>query len=267
MKELFIQPFVTIAAGNTYESRIISKPSQMLIYSFRRPDNSDAVLKFIPGSMNEWIICYNNKGSNAQFICIGAATRSTDISLPGFDNYVGIRFADTTCYYNKGIANAAYTGDILNNYFVYAPERKSPEADLIKELQTCSSLKEKCSAVSTYISLYKECFPIPDNLHSILSEIKSSNGSVTVAELSEMFGYSARHIQRLFNSVFGFGPKDYCRFMRFQYVLSEILTDPDRENSEFIIDSGYSDQAHFQREFKSFTGITPKQLIRLYKSI
>ena len=38
--------------------------------------------------------------------------------------------------------------------------------------------------------------------------------------------------------------------------------DPYKENSDYIANAGYSDQAHFQREFKAYTGITPRTFIK-----
>lgn len=91
-----------------------------------------------------------------------------------------------------------------------------------------------------------------------------SKGDISVSLLAEQTGFSCRHINRIFTSYYGFGPKDYCRYVRFQYALDEIFKNPFRQNSEFIQNSSYSDQAHFQREFKQFTGITPKQFINSF---
>ena len=97
------------------------------------------------------------------------------------------------------------------------------------------------------------------------SIILKSDGDCTVNTLSEITGYSCRHINRLFNASYGFGPKDLCKRLRFQRALKEIFADCNRQNSKFIQNIGYSDQAHFQREFKSFMGETPKQFIRKIK--
>lgn len=91
-----------------------------------------------------------------------------------------------------------------------------------------------------------------------------SRGRITVKELAETFGYTERHINNIFNECAGYGPKDFCKFVRFQNVLAQMADDPRRENSQFIERLSYADQAHFQREFKSFTGMTPRQFVRKY---
>ena len=101
-------------------------------------------------------------------------------------------------------------------------------------------------------------------IENMRSMIIHSKGDISVSLLAEQTGFSCRHINRIFTSYYGFGPKDYCRYVRFQYALDEIFKNPFRQNSEFIQNSSYSDQAHFQREFKQFTGITPKQFINSF---
>ena len=86
------------------------------------------------------------------------------------------------------------------------------------------------------------------------------------AELSAESEYSVRHISRLYNEVYGIGAKDFIKMYRFQNVLAAIIADPERDNSSFIEGAGYSDQAHFQREFRTFMGMTPKKYIKLIKN-
>ena len=86
--------------------------------------------------------------------------------------------------------------------------------------------------------------------------------TVTVSELAARTGYSCRHISRIFTEYFGYSPKTFCRLLRFHHTLYEIFQDPHRNNSEFITQIGYSDQAHFQREFKTFMGETPRRFGR-----
>ena len=53
-----------------------------------------------------------------------------------------------------------------------------------------------------------------------------------------MSGYSERHINRLFKSAYGAGPKDYCKNIRFQKIISDIINDPYKENSDYIANAG-----------------------------
>ena len=103
------------------------------------------------------------------------------------------------------------------------------------------------------------CPPAATLIHQ---SIKKADGDITVSELAARTGYSCRHISRIFTEYFGYSPKTFCRLLRFHHTLYEIFQDPHRNNSEFITQIGYSDQAHFQREFKTFMGETPRRFGR-----
>ena len=103
------------------------------------------------------------------------------------------------------------------------------------------------------------CPPAATLIHQ---SIKKADGDITVSELAARTDYSCRHISRIFTEYFGYSPKTFCRLLRFHHTLYEIFQDPHRNNSEFITQIGYSDQAHFQREFKTFMGETPRRFGR-----
>lgn len=67
-------------------------------------------------------------------------------------------------------------------------------------------------------------------------------------------GYSHRYFSALFTRATGLTPKIYCRVQRLQKVF-KLLAQPSL--AEIALAAGYSDQAHFQREFREFTGVTP----------
>lgn len=102
------------------------------------------------------------------------------------------------------------------------------------------------------------------SVEKMAASILNAKGHLTVEELSTELGYTERHLNNMFTETYGYGPKCFCRYSRFQHALYEILRDPFRNNSLFIEHLSYSDQAHFQREFKCFTGVTPRQFIKNY---
>ena len=70
-------------------------------------------------------------------------------------------------------------------------------------------------------------------------------------------GWSHRHFIRRFRESVGVTPKRYARLARFQRVLAAIERDARTPSIEIALDAGYSDQAHFHREFRAFAGMTP----------
>jgi transcriptional regulator GlxA family with amidase domain len=71
--------------------------------------------------------------------------------------------------------------------------------------------------------------------------------------------YSHRAFIALFRQATGLSPKRYARLMRFQQLLEALRRAPAASLSELALAGGYSDQAHMQREFREFAGVTPLQ--------
>jgi AraC-like DNA-binding protein len=78
-----------------------------------------------------------------------------------------------------------------------------------------------------------------------------------VAQAVAASGYSHRRFTSLFRAAVGVPPKLFCRLQRFEQVLSKANLATQPSWSALALATGYSDQAHFNREFREFTGLTP----------
>lgn len=68
-------------------------------------------------------------------------------------------------------------------------------------------------------------------------------------------GYSHRGFLTLFTGAVGLTPRRYARVRRFHRALREAAAG--RPWADLAAALGYSDQPHFAREFRAFTGVTP----------
>ncbi|CAM3907554.1 DNA-binding transcriptional activator FeaR [Vibrio aerogenes CECT 7868] len=73
---------------------------------------------------------------------------------------------------------------------------------------------------------------------------------------------SQRQIERLFQRRIGMTPKYYQRLRRIRTVLNDLKENPHQDLARVAVEFGFSDQAHFIRECRTFTGITPKQYVK-----
>ena len=83
------------------------------------------------------------------------------------------------------------------------------------------------------------------------------NSTSDVAEVVRQTGYSHRHFVALFRDAVGLAPKRYSGIRRFRRMLARLGRDPGVALSAAALDGGYSDQAHFTREFRRFADLTP----------
>ncbi len=83
------------------------------------------------------------------------------------------------------------------------------------------------------------------------------NGT-SVREVSRELGLSQRRFIQMFSSHVGLAPKLFCRILRFQKarVLAEKFRAPDW--AAIALTCGYFDQSHLIKDFKEFSGSTPR---------
>lgn len=78
-----------------------------------------------------------------------------------------------------------------------------------------------------------------------------------VGEVVEECGYSHRRFIDLFRGAVGLTPKGFSRVERFRRLLSRFGAAPVEKLAELAIDAGFSDQPHFNRDFRTMAGISP----------
>jgi AraC-like DNA-binding protein len=95
-----------------------------------------------------------------------------------------------------------------------------------------------------------------------LQQLQRSGGLVSLSKLSNDTGLSPRHLSRKFQQCIGISPKEYLRVYRFIQSLSYIKKYPVLSLTEIAYKSGYYDQSHFNRDYKTYAGCTPGELVR-----
>jgi AraC-like DNA-binding protein len=78
-----------------------------------------------------------------------------------------------------------------------------------------------------------------------------------VEDLVDRYDLPKRTLQRLFAKYVGVSPKWVIQRYRLHEAAERLAADADIPQSTLALDLGYSDQAHFVREFKSVVGTSP----------
>lgn len=95
---------------------------------------------------------------------------------------------------------------------------------------------------------------IDDAVRSLMAD-----PSLPVERLASRCCVSSKQFGRIFNNHVGMMPKEYARIVRFQKSLWMMQNRCD-DYAAIACACSYSDQSHFIREFRQFSGMTPKQL-------
>jgi len=93
-----------------------------------------------------------------------------------------------------------------------------------------------------------------------LRQAQLSGGLIPVSRLTDDTGLSQRHLSRKFQQYVGLSPKEYLRVCRFIGSLQYLKRYPALSLTEVAYESGYYDQAHFNRDYKAYTGHTPGEV-------
>jgi AraC-like DNA-binding protein len=87
-----------------------------------------------------------------------------------------------------------------------------------------------------------------------------------VSTFADQVGVAPRTLHRLCLRAFGFPPKRLLRRQRFLQTLGLIRVSPDSRFGE-LIDDDYFDQAHFNRDFRDFMGMTAREYARTPRAL
>lgn len=95
-----------------------------------------------------------------------------------------------------------------------------------------------------------------------LEEFRSVPHGRTVSEVTARTGLSPRRFIQSFSEEVGLTPKLFCRVRRFQEALRLCAGEERIRFGELALACGYFDQAHFIRDFRAFSGLSPTAYLK-----
>jgi AraC-like DNA-binding protein len=90
--------------------------------------------------------------------------------------------------------------------------------------------------------------------------IQQNSGALHVKDLLACLHISERQFERRFTQTVGLSPQVYIRVKRFNEALRLIKTGQFARLTDVACALNFSDQSHFIRDLKAFSGMTPKSL-------
>jgi len=101
-----------------------------------------------------------------------------------------------------------------------------------------------------------------DKVQEAIAIIIQHKGLIKVKELLQQLYLNERTFQRNFMLQVGLTPQQFSKIIQFQYSLHLLTQAKFDKLVEVGIDSGFTDQSHFIREFKKYTGQTPRYFFK-----
>ncbi|MEC4114797.1 helix-turn-helix domain-containing protein [Myroides pelagicus] len=129
-------------------------------------------------------------------------------------------------------------------------------SDVFEKLQAAFLLEHKIAILSQFLL---------DRLPKDTGVLKKANYACSlitqghsVVDIQSELGMSERSLERLFRYQVGMSAKMCMRIARFQASLTLLRTGDYKDLTWLAYSSNYYDQSHFIRDFKAFTGTTPR---------
>jgi len=116
------------------------------------------------------------------------------------------------------------------------------------------------AGTSQDLGLADELHPVYRKIAAIAQYIRENyHGNVCMEDLAANEGLSLSRVERLFQRVFHYSPRQLLLQSRLAGAMSLIETGADQSIAEIAYACGYTDHSAFSRQFKAHTGMSPVQ--------
>lgn len=96
---------------------------------------------------------------------------------------------------------------------------------------------------------------------STVEALLATKGNTSISNILKENPSKRRQLERKFSEQVGISPKQLGKVIRLQSALKLLLSEENENLTKIAYETEYYDQAHFIKDFKEFTGISPKEFL------
>ncbi|WP_407429762.1 DUF6597 domain-containing transcriptional factor [Arcticibacter sp.] len=184
----------------------------------------------------------------------GQSTKHADLSLYGNFDTVGVALHPNALTEVFGLDASSYTDSCIELGSISSETRAV--TDLLSEAQT---IEGKVQILQTFLARSVEIYQpnSPGDMQYAMNQIMLTNGTISLKSLQETIRIPQRSFERKFKQYIGISPKLFARICSFQASLRQLNSHQFNRLSEIAYRHQYSDQSHFIRSFREFSGLSP----------
>jgi len=145
------------------------------------------------------------------------------------------------------------------------------DLEQVKEVDTKSTVENlvtteasnQADIISNYIlQLVKSTSTDYDNsIKLAVSTIIKTKGTISITQLRNQLFITERTFERKFLKEIGVTPKQFAKIIQFSFSLDQMKESDYTNFTNIAYENGFTDQSHFIRSFKKYTGGTPKEIL------
>lgn len=172
----------------------------------------------------------------------------------GKTGLIAVRFSALGAYHFFGIPMK----EIVNGETGLRNVWHALAAEVEEKIYDAANTQQRSQIIQRYLLLQLSRNGYTDKgIEFCINEIKSARGLVSVGALADKVGISNRQLVRRFDNCIGLSPKEFIRITKFISSLDMMNYSKNKNLTEIALESGYYDHAHFIRDFREFSGMTP----------
>ena len=252
------------------------KPSAMLCPFIRHywvmesgPSEMDVTERVIPtGNIQlmfhykkPFIVCHPDRSQTrqGQSIISGLSGSYCDVTTNGETGVIAVEFLPAGASHFFPFPMDEVENQSVALADIYGREIREVE----QRIGEVGDLKEKVRIIEAF--LMKRFCPITGYNEALIRTgvgfIKQNRGQVAISALASHLFVSPKSLERKFSAYLGKTPKQFIKLVRFHEVILDIERNRMLDLTEIAYRNGYFDQSHFIREFKTYSGYTPKEYL------
>lgn len=185
--------------------------------------------------------------SSAAFLC-GPLTSARRLELPPQSTVYCLRL-------HCGCGDWLFDGDIstLTDRVLPLGDYSASISPLLQQLAGSTSFQQRNAHISRWLDRQGgRNYQSLALLHRCLLLIEQRNGQISVSELAQSMGCSARYLSRIFRRRVGVSTKTQCELVQLHYSLQTMQTASPKSLLHIAVTCGYFDQAHMNRHYHRF---------------
>ena len=156
-----------------------------------------------------------------------------------------------------GIPMHLFANRVLDVEEVFGDE----SAFLIERLQQLPGWASRFEVLDLFIEHRVARGEAPAGVLWAYRALSRTAGGASISGLAGQLGQSQKHLIDQFREYVGLPPKTMARILRFDRAMQMMRGTDTPDYARIAAECGYYDQAHFNREFREFTGMTPSKFV------
>jgi len=166
-------------------------------------------------------------------------------------------FALTTLF---GFSAQEFTDNPINLNLV----QQQPAKELQEKLLNATTTGRMISILNDFIFALTTKIKTDIKLVQYATRLIAENPSkeILTKVQNELF-ITERSFQRMFEQKVGISPNQYRRIAQFNAAFQQLNKRQFKHLTDIVFNNNYADQSHFNRAFKEFTNLTPKEYLNL----